>query len=124
LDRRKELKLAYKQTFLPMGVYQIKNNMNGKIFIGSSSNLPGIFNRHRFQLNAKTHSNKELQEDWDVCHSQAFTFDILETITPDKIPQEDWSKAITELEVKWLDKLQPYGEKGYNKIKSNRGTIL
>jgi hypothetical protein len=124
LDRRKELKLAYKQTFLPMGVYQIKNNMNGKIFIGNSSNLPGIFNRHRFQLNAKTHSNKELQEDWDVCHSQAFTFDILETITPDKIPQEDWSKAITELEVKWLDKLQPYGEKGYNKIKSNRGTIL
>lgn len=124
LDRRKELKLAYKQTFLPMGVYQIKNNLTGKIFIGSSSNLPGIFNRHRFQLNAKTHSNKELQHDWEMCHSQAFSFDILETITPDKIPQEDWSKAITALEIKWLDKLQPYGEKGYNKIKSSRGTIL
>ncbi len=25
LDRRKELKLAYKQTSPPMGVYQIKN---------------------------------------------------------------------------------------------------
>lgn len=124
LDRRKELKLAYKQTFLPMGVYQIKNNITGKIFVGSSSNLPGIFNRHRFQLNAKTHSNKELQNDWDMCHSQAFSFDILETITPDKIPQEDWSKAIEALEIKWLDKLQPYGEKGYNKIKSSRGTIL
>jgi hypothetical protein len=124
LDRRKELKLAYKQTALPMGVYQIKNNTNGRIFIGSSSNLPGIFNRHRFQLNAKTHSNKELQEDWDICHSHAFTFDILEMIKSEEIPQDDWSKAIAALEDRWLNKLQPYGEKGYNKKKVSRGTIL
>jgi hypothetical protein len=117
LDRRKELKLAYKQTSLPMGVYQIKNNINGKIFIGSSMNLPGIFNRHRFQMNAKVHSNRELQEDWDVCHSHAFTFDILETIKSEEIPKNDLLKAIAALEDKWLDKLKPYDEKGYNKCK-------
>lgn len=117
MDRRKELKLAYKQTALPMGVYQIKNNTNGKLLIGSSMNLPGIFNRHRFQLNAKVHTNKALQEDWNLNHSNAFTFDILEMIKSEEISKDDWSKSIAELEDKWLDKLQPYGDKGYNKCK-------
>ena len=38
---KKELKKQYKQTLQPMGVYQIKNLVNGKIFIGSVKNLPG-----------------------------------------------------------------------------------
>lgn len=115
MDRKKELKLAYKQTPRPMGVYQMKNHMNEKIFIGSSMNLPGSRNSNCFQLKLKSHRNKELQEDWHLYGEDAFTFDILEAVNPEKVPQEDWREAVATLEEKWLDILKPYGKNGYNK---------
>lgn len=117
LDRRKELKLAYKQNPPPMGVYQIKNNTNGKIFLGSSMNLSGKFNSNRFQLNFKCHPNKELQEDWNLYGSDAFSFEILETLESEEIPKDTWRDALSALEDKWLTTLQPYGETGYSKQK-------
>lgn len=117
LDKRKELKLAYKQNPPPMGVYQIKNNINGKILLGSSMNLSGNFNSHRFQLNLKSHPNKALQEDWDLYGSDAFTFEIVETLKLEEIPKDAWREAISALEDKWLTTLQPYGGSGYNKQK-------
>lgn len=117
MDRRKELKLAYKQTPPPMGVYQIKSNMNNKIFIGSSMNLHGKKNSYAFQLNANTHYNKELQIDWNTYGSASFSFDILETIKPEELSPDDWREAVSTLEKKWLHTLQPYEEQGYNKRK-------
>lgn len=116
-DKRKELKLAYKQTPRPMGVYQIKNQRNEKMLIGSSMNLPGAFNSNRFQLSLKVHRNNALQKEWDEYGADAFTFDTLETIDPDKVPQEEWRDAVAKLEDKWMNTLQPYDEKGYHKPK-------
>ncbi|MGI6091669.1 MAG: GIY-YIG nuclease family protein [Veillonellaceae bacterium] len=117
MDRKKQLKLEYKETPRPMGVFQIKNNANGKIFIDSSMNLPGSFNGQRFQLNMNGHSNKQLQQDWNTYGPDVFTFEILEKINPDKIAKDDWREAVSNLKAKWLDNLQPYDEKGYNKPK-------
>jgi hypothetical protein len=33
-------------------------------------------------------------------------------------PYFNEKEALAELENKWLEKLQPYGERGYNRIKS------
>lgn len=118
MDRKKQLKLEYKETPRPMGVFQIKNTANGKVFIVSSMNVPGSFNSQRFQLNLNSHSNKELQADWNSYSSEAFTFEILEIINPEKIAKDDWREAVSVLETKWLDNLQPYQEKGYNKKKN------
>ncbi|MEW6698122.1 MAG: GIY-YIG nuclease family protein [Bacillota bacterium] len=117
MDRRKELKLAYKENPRPMGVYQIKNQSNGKIFIAGSMNLPGSFNSNRFQLNFNCHHNKALQDDWNEYGASAFTFDVLETLKSEEIAKEDWREAVSELEAKWLNTLQPYGEGGYHKQK-------
>mgnify|MGYP002383887052 CR=1 FL=1 len=46
---QKELKEKYKQMKFPMGVFQIRNTVNGKIFVDSSTNLPAIWNRHKTQ---------------------------------------------------------------------------
>lgn len=118
MDRRKELKLAYKEAPRPMGVYQIKNQSNGKIFIRGSMNLPGSLNSNRFQLNFNCHRNKALQDDWNEYGPNAFTFDVLETLKPEEIAIEDWRETVLELEAKWLNTLQPYGEGGYHKQKS------
>ena len=50
---RKELINEYKQTIQPMGIYQIKNMVNGKIFLGGSEDLKGIINRNKFQLKSR-----------------------------------------------------------------------
>ena len=115
MDRRKQLKLAYKETPRPMGVYQILNKKSNKIYIGSSLNLPGKLNSSRFQLELQSHYNKALQEDWNMYGAESFSFEILEQLDPQKIIKENWPKALAELEEMWLDKLQPYNEKGYNK---------
>lgn len=118
MDRRKQLKQAYKETPRPMGVYQIVNKKNNKIYVGSSLNLPGKLNSNRFQLDLQCHYNKALQEDWNRYGADSFIFEVLENIDPQKIVKEDWPKALAELEEKWLEQLKPYHEKGYNKQKS------
>jgi len=114
MDRRKELKFAYKQTPTPMGVYQLTNKLNGKILIGSSMNLPGKKNSILFQLKQGAHRVKELQADWIASGPDAFDFEVLENLKHEKIAVDQWRGAVTALENKWLAALQPYGDRGYN----------
>ena len=117
MDRRKELKNLYKQTTFPCGIFQIRNQINGKTFIGSSKNLTTIFNRHRFQLKMNSHKNKNLQEEWNQYGPEAYTFDILETLKTEGVPAENLPDALLALEEKWLTTLKPYNEHGYNRQK-------
>jgi hypothetical protein len=117
MDRRKELKLAYKETPRPMGVYVIRNNASGRLLVGASMNLPAASNAQSFQLRMKCHRNRALQHDWDAFGGDAFAFEVLEEVDAAKVPQEEWREAVAALEEKWLDKLQPYGDKGYNERK-------
>ncbi|GAK59095.1 transcriptional regulator, ArsR family [Candidatus Vecturithrix granuli] len=118
MDRRKELKLAYKQNPPPAGVFQIKNLVNGKIFLGSGLDVQGILNRHRSQLKFKSHRNKALQQDWNEYGPEQFSCEVLEYLESNDDPGYDARGDLTVLEELWLEKLQPYGEKGYHKLKS------
>lgn len=115
---RKQIKDEYKLAPKPAGVFQIKNNANGKIFIGSSVNLDAIWNRHRFQLDAGLHPNKELQKDWTDYGTANFSFEILATQKPKDSPSFDMKKELDILEAMFTEELQPFGEKGYNPIKA------
>ena len=112
---KKEIKRQYKLAPRPAGVFQIKNNVNGKILLGSSLNLDGILNRHKFQLELGSHMNKELQTDWKEFGAVAFTFEILETLDPKDDPNFNYKDELSLLEEIWLEKLQPFGEMGYNR---------
>lgn len=101
-----------------MGVFQIRNLSNDNIFLGSSLNLNGILNRHEFQLAANGHPNKKLQADWNQLGNENFAFEILEEIVPRE--NIDYKAELEALEDLWLEKLQPYGEKGYNDPKKTR----
>lgn len=116
-DRRKELKEGYKNNPPPMGAYLLRNKANGKVFVGGSLNLPGRKNSHYFQLKLNGHPNKALQADWNVYGEAAFSFEVLETLKAEALPRETWSEAVAELAAKWLERLAPYGDRGYNKQK-------
>lgn len=77
---RKEMKEEYKQMKFKMGVFQIKNKINNKVFIGSSLDLVASWNSQKFQLNAGLHQNSELQKDWNELGSNNFIYEILDEI--------------------------------------------
>ena len=111
---KKALLREYKETPRPMGVYQIRNTVNGKLLVGTSVNLPAILNRHRAALRMGSHQNRELQKDWAEFGPEAFEFEVLDTLTPPERPDYKPSDDLRALEELWLDKLSPFDERGYN----------
>ena len=114
MTTKRELIKQYKQTPPEMGIFQIKNKINGKIFIGRAMNLPGIINSNKFQLKMKSHYIKELQEDYNKHGESNFEFEKLDTLKHKEDVNVNHSDELETLEQMWLEKLQPYGEKGYN----------
>jgi group I intron endonuclease len=111
---KKALMREYKETPRPMGVYQIRNTANGKLLVGTSVNLPAILNRHRAALRMGSHQNRGLQKDWAEFGPDAFEFEVLDTLAPPERPDYKPSDDLKALEQLWLDKLSPFGERGYN----------
>lgn len=111
---RKELKSEYKTLKTPSGVFQVRNLVNGKIFLGTAQNIPGILNSNKFQLTAGKHPNSRLQTDWNALGASAFAFEALDKLTVSDNPHQDIRAELAELEGMWLEKLKPYGERGYN----------
>lgn len=113
-ERRRELKRAFKERPKPAGVFQIKNTVNGKLLLGSSLNLDGVLNMHRFMLSNGSHYNAALQEDWKQHGADAFVFEILEVVKVTQDPGFDPNDELILLEQIWLEKLGPFGNRGYN----------
>lgn len=115
---KKELKKQYKETPPPMGIYIIKNISNGKILLGSSKNLTGKSNSFLFQLRHGSHMNSQLQNDFNKFGELNFVFEIIDYLEPKEGVNFDYTNDLETLEELWLEKLQPYNESGYNKIKA------
>ena len=111
---RAELRRSYKEAPRQAGIFQVKNNKTGKILLGSSTNLHGPLNKHRFMLSLGKHDNADLQRDWKQYGADAFTFEILEVVKPSQDPLFNLDDELTLLEQIWLEKLQPLGARGYN----------
>jgi hypothetical protein len=119
MDKR-TAKLEYKLSHRPMGVFQIRNKVNDKVLVDSSPNIPGKINRVTFQLNAGSHPSRSLQSDWNTLGKDAFEFETLEDVQPRSDANYDYAADIETLENLWLEKLEPYGDKGYNERKKTR----
>lgn len=117
MGKHSELKMAYKNREPNMGIYQIKNHVNDKFFIGCSPNLDGTFNKFQMTVkyggnfNGNTLLNKEMKE----YGPQNFSFEILDKLKPNEDPLYDYKDDLKTLEELWLEKLQPFEERGYHK---------
>lgn len=119
-NTKKELIREYKQNPRPMGVFHIYNLINNKELIGAGLNLPGLLNRHKFQLSMGNHPNKILQAEWNQFGSENFAFEILDELQPKPDPNYDYSADLAFLEELWLEKQEPYGDRGYNEKKKGK----
>ena len=118
MKTKKDIKQAYKEREKQAGVFQVKNTVNGKILLGSSLNLDGPLNRHKFELKIGRHRNKELQQEWSEYGPDKFVFEVLDVVSVKDEPNFKLAEELSLLEEIWLEELQPFGERGYN-IDSN-----
>ncbi|MCM3736567.1 GIY-YIG nuclease family protein [Bacillus cytotoxicus] len=114
MDRKKELKQLYKETEIEGGIYCIRNTKNEKVYVESTKNFKAMSGR-RLLLNMGSHMNKALQNEWKEYGADAFEFEILEVLKKKKTGYFNEKEELKKLEEKWLEKLQPYGERGYNR---------
>jgi len=115
---RAEIKRLYKQNRPDMGVYQIRNTVNGRIYVGSSTNLDGTRNSRLFELRmGKTVFSRELQKDLNEFGAKSFEFSVLDVLG-NLEPGDVIEHALTALLLQWQEKLQPFGEQGYNSEKA------
>lgn len=109
-ELKRDLKREYKERTKPAGIFQIKNTVTGKLLLGSSLNLDGIWNSSRFSLELGNHRNRELQADWKQYGPEAFVFEILDQLPADADPERE----LGVLEELWVEQLEPFSERGYN----------
>ena len=113
---KKEIKRKYKETLPPMGIFLIKNLTNGKVFIGSSLNLPGKKNSSEFQLKMGSHMNRQLQEDYKLSGPDNFRYEVLDYLDSKEGTDYDYSNDLSTLLELWADKLEVNADNCYNKI--------
>ena len=119
IDKKAAIR-EYKMSHRPMGVFQIRNTINGKALIEASVNIPGKFNRYRLQLELGSHLNKELQEDYNSFGKDAFEFETLESLEPKIDPSYNYSEDLAALEELWIEKASLNGDSLYNVRKLTR----
>lgn len=77
------------------GIYAIKNKMNGKMYIGKTTNSKNRFIRHKYLLKCGKHFNPHLQKSYNKNGIAAFDFIVLEECAEDCLPDK---------EQEWIDK--------------------
>lgn len=88
------------------GVYCIKNNTNGMIYIGSSStNIRKRIRKHLSLLSMRQHWNKKFQEDYNKFGKEDFSYTLLEKC----------ENNVKDRETFFIQKYQSFKEEiGYN----------
>jgi hypothetical protein len=77
---RRDISRQARDAFPPMGIYLIRDKETGQVLVASSRNVYGAMNRIQFELRLRSHSNKTLQEKWNVGGPDRFDFEILELL--------------------------------------------
>ena len=118
MKSKKEIKEEYKLMKHPSGVFQIKNLINNKIFISSSTELDTVWNSQKFKLNLGIHPNKNLQSDWKESGEDNFKYEIISELKITDDPAQNIKAELKELEGLYIDELKPFETRGYNQKKS------
>lgn len=89
------------------GVYAIRNINNGKIYVGSSKDIEGRWQKHLSDLRRGLHSNLHLQNAWEKYKEENFSLEIILECSEEELLQE---------EQKCIEKTNSSDRKiGYNK---------
>lgn len=80
------------------GIYQIRNTVNGKRYVGSAKCFRVRWNAHKANLRKGAHHSRHLQSSWEKRGEAAFAFEILELC--------DHADLLVR-EQAWIERLNP-----------------
>jgi len=111
MNRRKLIK-EYKNSIRPMGIVQVKNIRNNRVYLTASANTAGTINSIRFQLKMGTFlPGAGLAHDWKELGEENFVVEVLDELKPVDDPAYDYRDDLKALEAMWLEKFKPFGER-------------
>ena len=106
MERKKELKMQYKQARPQMGIFIIRCNANNKCYIQATHDLRGVINGAKARLESGMHPYRELQMEWNDFGSGSFTIEILENLEYDKDESKtDYKEDLALLQMIWEENL-------------------
>ncbi|MBL0331358.1 MAG: GIY-YIG nuclease family protein [Chlorobi bacterium] len=115
IKTKKEIKEEYRTKKFKIGVFQIRNVVNGKVDIDGSIDLEAIWNRKRMELNFGNHRNDYLQKEWKEFGEDNFKYEVLSEIKQTEGENIDFKNEVKLLAQLYIDELKPFEDKGYNK---------
>lgn len=96
-----------------IGIYKITNTINGKCYIGQSTDLAKRIHRHINTLLHGTNRNEHLQNAYKKYGVGSFIIEIIEECS---------AESLNEREIFWIDFYKAYDRNyGYNKTKGGQG---
>ncbi len=115
MEQKKELKQQYKMMKPAMGIFTIRSKSSDKCYLEATPNLTGAINGAKFKLEAGVHVNRELQKDWNEYGENGFTFEVLETLEPDRDETKtSYQEELKILQMLWEEKMAAAGIELYN----------
>jgi group I intron endonuclease len=94
-------------------IYQIRNIVNDKVYVGSAIDETKRWQQHRRSLNNRTHFNQYLQNSWNKYGAKNFLFETLEELHEDD--HDKLKNFLIERETFWIDTKHSDDQKfGYN----------
>ncbi len=106
--------IDYENNSKSSGIYQFRNLVNNKVYIGSSNILGNRKFLHLKDLRINDHPNNKFQNAFNKYGEDNFIFEILELCTKEElIIREQF----------YLDTLQPFDDNGYNILKIAKNSL-
>lgn len=101
---RKAALAAYKEQKVQAGIFAVRHQPTGTVWVGSSPNLDKIQNRIWFSLRQGGHRGQSLQRAWNELGADDFTFEVVDRLEEE---MDDYFRA-AELKKRlaaWREKL-------------------
>lgn len=86
------------------GIYNIRNIINGKIYIGSTVDIKYRHYKHFYELKNKIHDNDHLQSAWNKYGEQSFEMFMVDYIKDEEKDRKKFEKELKEAEQLHLNK--------------------
>lgn len=81
-----------------MGIYAIRDCVNGRLLLGASRNVHAALNRARFELRMGKHADRVLQAEWNRSGADRFAFEVLELVKESEDADFDYGGELKALE--------------------------
>jgi len=85
-----------------MGVYAVRDLVGNVAYVGTATDLPGILNRHRFELKLGGHRNADLARAYKDHGPNAFVYEVLDTLEPINRGGQDHASELETLLSLWM----------------------